>query len=92
MVNRSLLHYNAQTFMRFSMFRIILQSLLFLGHLLFYWTLVNFFGVHSPLRRRTLKIILGVLFLSLIPLQKREYLAKTESRSEAWRMVDMIFR
>jgi len=53
--------------MRFSLFRTILQSLLFLGHLLFYWTLVNFFGVHSPLRRRTLKIVLGVLFLSLIP-------------------------
>jgi uncharacterized protein len=53
--------------MRFGMFRIILQSLLFLGHLLFYWTLVNFFGVHSPRKRRTLKLVLGMLFLSLIP-------------------------
>ncbi len=53
--------------MRFSLFWIILRSLLILGHLLFYWTLVNFFGVDSRLRRLTLKIALGVLFLSLIP-------------------------
>ncbi len=53
--------------MRFSLFRIILQSFLFLGHLLLYWTLVNFFSVDSPLRRLTLKIALGLLFLSLIP-------------------------
>ena len=53
--------------MRFGLFRIILQSFLFLGHLLLYFTLVNFLGVDSPLRRLTLKIALGVLFLSLLP-------------------------
>jgi hypothetical protein len=53
--------------MHFGLFRIILQSFLFLGHLFLYFTLVNFLGVDSPLRRLTLKISLGVLFLSLIP-------------------------
>ncbi len=53
--------------MRFSLFWTILQSLLFLGHLFFYWTLINFFPIESPLRRLWLKIVLGGLCLSLIP-------------------------
>ena len=53
--------------MHFSLFRTTLQSYLFLGHLLLYFTLVHFLGVGIPLRRLTLKIALGVLFLSLTP-------------------------
>jgi len=53
--------------MHISLFRTTLQSFLFLGHLFLYFTLVNFLGVDSPLRRLTLKIALGVLFLSLTP-------------------------
>ena len=53
--------------MRFGLFRIIIQSFLFFGHLLLYFTLVSFLSVDSPLRRLTLKISLIVLFLSPIP-------------------------
>jgi len=53
--------------MHFGLFRTILQSFLFIGHLCLYFTLVNFFGVKRPLGRLTLKISLGVLFISLIP-------------------------
>jgi predicted MPP superfamily phosphohydrolase len=53
--------------MRFGLFRTILQSFLFFGHLFLYFTVVKFFGVDSPWRRLILKITLGVLFLSLIP-------------------------
>jgi predicted MPP superfamily phosphohydrolase len=53
--------------MHFSLFRITLESFLFLGHLFLYFTVVNFLPINSPLRRPTLKITLVVLFLSLIP-------------------------
>ena len=53
--------------MHFGLISIIIRSFIFLGHLFFYLTLVNFLGIDSRLKRLTLKITLGVLFLSLIP-------------------------
>jgi len=53
--------------MHLSLFRSILQSILLLGHCLFYITLVRFFAVTSPKRLLALKVVLGLLFFSLIP-------------------------
>ena len=53
--------------MHFGPISITIRSFIFLGHLFFYLTLVNFLGIDSRLKRLTLKITLGVLFLSLIP-------------------------
>ena len=52
--------------MRFVLFISIVQSILFLGHWFLYRTLVRFFGVTSPAKLLTLKVVLGLLSVSLV--------------------------
>jgi len=52
--------------MRFVLFIGIVQSILFLGHLFLYKTLVRFFGVTAPTKLLTLKVALGLLSVSLV--------------------------
>jgi predicted MPP superfamily phosphohydrolase len=52
--------------MRFVLFISIVQSILFLGHWFLYRTLVRFFGVTSPAKLLTLKLVLGLLSVSLV--------------------------
>lgn len=52
--------------MRFVLFITIVQSILFLGHWFFYRTLVRFFGVAGTTKLLTLKIVLGLLSVSLV--------------------------
>jgi predicted MPP superfamily phosphohydrolase len=52
--------------MRFVLFISIVQSVLFLGHWFFYRTLVRFFGVTSYAKLLTLKVVLGLLSVSLV--------------------------
>jgi predicted MPP superfamily phosphohydrolase len=52
--------------MRFVLFIGIVQSILFLGHWFLYRTLVRFFGVTSPAKLLTLKVVLGLLSVSLV--------------------------
>ncbi len=51
---------------RFVLFIAIVQSILFLGHLFLYRTLVRFFGLASPAMLLTLKVALGLLSVSLV--------------------------
>jgi predicted MPP superfamily phosphohydrolase len=53
--------------MRYVLLISIVQSILFLGHWFFYRTLVRFFGVTSPAKLLTLKVVLGLLSVSLVP-------------------------
>jgi hypothetical protein len=66
MANHSIIHYNVQTFMRFVLFVSIVQSILFLGHWFVYRTLVRFLGVAAPGKLLTLRIVLGLLSVSLV--------------------------
>jgi len=52
--------------MRFVLFIGIVQSVLFLGHWFFYRTLVRFFGVTDSTRLLALKVVLGLLSVSLV--------------------------
>ncbi len=52
--------------MRYILFISIVQSILFLAHWFFYRTLVSFFGVASPAKLLTLKIVTALLSVSLI--------------------------
>ena len=52
--------------MRFVLFISIVQSILFLGHWFFYRTLVRFLGVAGTTKLLTLKIVLGLLSVSLV--------------------------
>ncbi len=52
--------------MRFILFISIVQSILFLGHWFLYRTLVRFFGVANPAKLLTLKVVLGLLSVSLV--------------------------
>ncbi len=52
--------------MRFVLFISIVQSILFLGHWFFYRTLVRFLGVAGTTKLLTLKIVLGLLSISLV--------------------------
>jgi predicted MPP superfamily phosphohydrolase len=52
--------------MRFVLFISIVQSILFLGHWFLYRTLVRFFGVASPAKLLTLKVVLTFLSVSLV--------------------------
>ncbi len=52
--------------MRFVLFISIVQSILFLGHWFLYRTLVRFLGVASPAKLLTLKVVLGLLSVSLV--------------------------
>jgi len=52
--------------MRFVVFVSIVQSILFLGHWFVYRTLVRFFGVVAPGKLLTLRIVLGLLSVSLV--------------------------
>jgi hypothetical protein len=52
--------------MRFILFISIVQSILFLGHWFLYRTLVPFFGVASPAKLLTLKVVLALLSVSLV--------------------------
>jgi hypothetical protein len=52
--------------MRFILFVSIVQSILFLGHWFLYRTLVRFFGLPSPAKLLTLKVVLGLLSVSLV--------------------------
>src|SRR4030042_1097406 len=52
--------------MRFVLFISIVQSILFWGHWFLYRTLVRFFGVTSPARLLTLKVVLGLLAVGLV--------------------------
>ena len=52
--------------MRFILFVSIGQSILFLGHWFLYRTLVRFLGVTSPAKLLTLKVVLGLLSVSLV--------------------------
>jgi uncharacterized protein len=52
--------------MRFILFISIVQSILFLGHWFSYVTLVRFFAVSSPAKLLTLKVVLGLLCVSLL--------------------------
>ncbi len=52
--------------MRFALFFSIIQSMLLLGHWFFYRTLVAFLGVTNSSRLLVLKIVLGILSISLI--------------------------
>src|SRR4030065_1420248 len=52
--------------MRFVLFISIVQSILFLGHWFLYRTLVRFFGVAGPVKLLTLKVVLGLLSVSLV--------------------------
>ncbi len=52
--------------MRFILFISTVQSILFLGHWFLYKTLVRFFAVSSPTKLLTLKVVLGLLSVSLV--------------------------
>jgi predicted MPP superfamily phosphohydrolase len=52
--------------MRFVLFVSIVQSILFLGHWFLYRTLVRFYGVAGPAKLLTLKVVLGLLSVSLV--------------------------
>ncbi len=52
--------------MRFVLLTSIVQSILFLGHWFLYRTLVRFFEVASPAKLLTLKVVLGLLSVSLV--------------------------
>ena len=52
--------------MRFVLLISIVQSILFLGHWFLYRTLVRFFGVAGPVKLLTLKVVLGLLSVSLV--------------------------
>ncbi|MGZ3604091.1 MAG: hypothetical protein ACXU9P_03960, partial [Thermodesulfobacteriota bacterium] len=52
--------------MRFVLFISIVQSILFLGHWFLYRTLVWFLGVTDPGKILTLRLILGLLSISLV--------------------------
>jgi hypothetical protein len=52
--------------MRFVLFISIVQSILFLGHWFLYRTLVRFLGVTHPEKILTLRLILGLLSVSLV--------------------------
>lgn len=52
--------------MHFIRFISIVQSFLFLGHWFLYRTLVRFFGVAGPAKLLALKIVLGLLSVSLV--------------------------
>ena len=67
MANQPLVNYNMCTFMHLSLFGSILQSIFLLGHWFLYITLVRFFAVTSPKRLLTLRVVLGLLSVSLIP-------------------------
>jgi len=66
MANQSFIHYNVETFMRFVLFVSIVQSILFLGHWFLYRTLVRFLGVAVPAKLLTLRVVLGLLSVSLV--------------------------
>jgi predicted MPP superfamily phosphohydrolase len=53
--------------MRFILFISIVQSILFLGHWFLYRTLARFFGVTHPANILSLRLVLGVLSVSLVP-------------------------
>ena len=52
--------------MRYFLFISIVQSILFLAHWFLYRTLVSFFGVASPARLLTLRVVLALLSVSLV--------------------------
>jgi len=52
--------------MRLILFISIVQSILFLGHWFLYRTLLRFFGFSSPVKLLTLKVVLGLLSVSLV--------------------------
>jgi hypothetical protein len=52
--------------MRYLLFVSIVQSILFLAHWFLYRTLVPFFGVSSPAKLLTLKVVLSLLSVSLV--------------------------
>jgi hypothetical protein len=52
--------------MRFVLFVSIVQSILFLGHWFLYRTLVRFLGVAAPAKLLTLRVVLGLLSVSLV--------------------------
>jgi predicted MPP superfamily phosphohydrolase len=52
--------------MRFILFISIIQSILFLGHWFFYRTILRFFGFSSPAKLLTLKVVVGLLSVSLV--------------------------
>ena len=52
--------------MRFILFVSIVQSILFAGHGFLYITLVRFYGVASPSKLLILKVVLGLLSVSLV--------------------------
>jgi predicted MPP superfamily phosphohydrolase len=52
--------------MRFILFISIVQSILFLGHWFLYRTLLRFFGFSSPAKLLTLKVVMGLLSVSLV--------------------------
>jgi hypothetical protein len=66
MANQTIIHYNVETFMRFVLFVSIVQSILFLGHWFVYRTLVRFLGVSAPGKLLTLRVVLGLLSVSLV--------------------------
>jgi predicted MPP superfamily phosphohydrolase len=66
MADESFMNYNTPILMRFILFVCIVQSILFLGHWFLYRTLVRFFGVASPAKLLTLKVVLGLLSVSLV--------------------------
>ncbi len=53
--------------MRFILFISIVQSILFIGHLFLYRTVVRFFGVTNPTRLFTLRTAFALLSVSLVP-------------------------
>jgi len=66
MADGRFMNYNTPILMRFILFVSIVQSILFLGHWFLYRTLVRFFGVASPAKLLTLKVVLGLLSVSLV--------------------------
>jgi predicted MPP superfamily phosphohydrolase len=54
------------TVMRFVLFISIVQLILFLGHWFFYRTVVRFLGVANPAKILTLRLVLGLLSISLV--------------------------
>ena len=53
--------------MRFVLFISIVQSILFFGHWFLYRTVVRFLGVTHPGKILTLRLVLGLLSISLVP-------------------------
>ena len=66
MAHPGFIHYNGETSMRFVLFVSIVQSILFLGHWFVYRTLVRFLGVSAPGKLLTLRVVLGLLSVSLV--------------------------